>query len=269
MHSRSKILMRPLRRSWHFAVVAGVLATALRAAEVRKPNVLFIAIDDLTRALGCGGHPVVQTPHIDRLARTGIYFPRAYTQIPLCNPSRASLLTGLRPDITSVYDLGRHFREQLPEVVTLPQLFRRAGWWTGRVGKIFHYGVPGDIGTNGLDDAPSWDRVVNPKGRDVADRALIVNPIPARPISAALSWLAAEGSDAEQTDGMIASAAIEVMTQQQSGPFFLAVGFFRPHTPFVAPKKYFDLYPLDKIQLATAPAGDRDDIPAAAFAHNN
>ena len=261
--------MRWLRRVWHFAVVSGFLATAVGAAEVRRPNVLFIAIDDLARVLGCYGHPVVQTPHIDRLARTGVCFQRAYNQIPLCNPSRASLLTGLRPDLTTVYDLGRHFREQLPDVVTLPQLFRRAGWSTARVGKIFHYGVPGQIGTNGLDDSPSWDRVVNPKGRDVADRTLISNPTPARPISAALSWLKADGSDAEQTDGMIASAAIDLMTQMKGEPFFLGVGFFRPHTPYVAPKKYFDLYPLEKIQLPSAPAGDRDDIPAPAFAHNN
>src|SRR5688500_12161033 len=262
-------LIRLLRRVWQVGLVIGLVLASGRAAEVRKPNVLFIAIDDLARVLGCYGHPVVKTPNIDRLARTGVCFQRAYNQIPLCNPSRASVLTGLRPDLTTVYDLGRHFREQVPDVVTLPQAFRRAGWWTGRVGKIFHYGVPGDIGTNGLDDAPSWDRVVNPKGRDVADRALIVNPIPARPISAALSWLIADGADVEQTDGLIASAAIELLTEQRSRPFFLGVGFFRPHTPYVAPKKYFDLYPLDKIQLPSAPATDRDDIPAAAFAHNN
>ena len=251
-----------------FVAIIGV-ATCAGAADTRKPNVLFIAIDDLARSLGCYGHPVVQTPNIDRLARSGVCFQRAYNQIPLCNPSRASVLTGLRPDITTVFDLGRHFREQLPDVVTLPQLFRGAGWWTGRVGKIFHYGVPGDIGTNGLDDAPSWNRVVNPKGRDVADRALIVNPTPARPISAALSWLMADGADAEQTDGMIASAAIQLMSEQRDGPFFLGVGFFRPHTPYVAPKKYFDLYPLEKIQLPHSPPNDRDDIPAVAFAHNN
>ena len=269
MHSQRTNLLRQLRRVWLFAVIIGLLATTVRAAEARKPNVLFIAIDDLARVLGCYGHPVVKTPHIDRLARTGVCFQRAYNQIPLCNPSRASVLTGLRPDLTTVYDLGRHFREQLPDVVTLPQLFRRAGWWTARVGKIFHYGVPGDIGTNGLDDSPSWDRVVNPKGRDVADQSLISNPTPARPISAALSWLVADGSDTEQTDGMIASAAIELMTQQQGAPFFLGVGFFRPHTPYVAPKKYFDLYPLETIRLPAAPSGDRDDIPAHAFAHNN
>ena len=259
-------------RSFPLCVVLLVftaLIAGATAAPANRSNVLFIAVDDLSRALGCYGHPIVQTPHIDRLARSGVTFSRAYNQIPLCNPSRASLLTGLRPDTTRVYDLGRHFREEVPDVVTLPQLFRQAGWWTGRVGKIFHYGVPGQIGTNGLDDPASWDEVVNPKGRDVTDEKLITNPTPERPISAALSWLVADGSDEEQTDGMIATAAIELMTKHRDRPFFLGVGFFRPHTPYVAPRKYFELYPLEKIQLPVTPAGDRDDIPAIAFAHNN
>lgn len=245
------------------------LAIGAHAAEPRGPNVLFIAVDDLGRALGSYGNPLVRTPHIDRLARTGVRFARAYNQIPLCNPSRASVLTGLRPDVTTVYDLTRHFREQVPDAVTLPQLFRRSGWWTARVGKIYHYDVPAGIGTNGLDDPASWDRVVNPKGRDVTEESLITNPSPARPVSAALSWLAADGADTEQTDGMVASEAIALMSAKRDRPFFLGVGFFRPHTPFVAPKKYFDLYPLDTIHLPATPAGDRDDIPAIAFAHNN
>ena len=234
-----------------------------------KRNVLFIAIDDLGVALGCYGHPLARTPHIDGLAATGVRFDRAYNQLPLCNPSRASVLTGLRPDTIKVYDLDRHFRDEVPEVVTLPQAFRRGDWRTERVGKIFHYDVPRGIGTNGLDDPTSWDAVFNPRGRDVADEALIVNPTPARPVSAALSWLAAEGGDEEQTDGLIATEAIARMALNRDRPFFIAAGFFRPHTPFVAPKKYFELYPLEQIELPFAPAGDRDDIPPVAFAHNN
>ena len=254
-------------------LLAGVLFSILvvgpAAASVEKPNVLFIAIDDLGAALSCYGHPLVQTPHLDRLAATGVRFSRAYNQLPLCNPSRASVLTGLRPDTIKVYDLDRHFRDEVPEVVTLPQAFRLAGWRTERVGKIYHYDVPRGIGTNGLDDPPSWDVVFNPRGRDVTDEALIVNPTPARPVSAALSWLAAEGRDEEQTDGMIATEAIRRLRAMSDRNFFLAVGFFRPHTPYVAPKKYFDLYPLEKIHLPRAPANDREDIPPAAFAHNN
>ncbi len=238
-------------------------------AAAPRRNVVFIAIDDLGNVLGSAGHPVAQTPHLDRLAAGGVRFDRAYCQIPLCNPSRASVLTGLRPDVTRVYDLDRPFRAQAPDAVTLPQLFRRNGWFTARVGKIYHYDVPQGIGTDGLDDELSWDLAVNPKGRDAREEALITNPLPARPISAALSWLAADGADEEQTDGMIASEAIALLARRRDRPFFLGVGFFRPHTPFVAPKKYFDLYPLEKIQLPPAPAGDRDDIPPIAFAHNN
>ena len=235
-----------------------MLASSLSA----KPNVVFIAIDDLA-------NDCTHTPHIDRLAASGVRFDRAYNQIPLCNPSRASVLTGRRPDATQVYDLDRHFREALPDVVTLPQLFRQNGWFTGRVGKIYHYDVPNGIGTDGLDDKPSWQLVVNPHGRDVTDEKLITNPTPQKPVSAALSWLAADGTDEEQTDGMIATEAIQLLEKHRDEPFFLGVGFFRPHTPFVAPKKYFDLHPLDSIRLPEVPADDRSDIPVAAFAHNN
>ena len=233
-----------------------------------KPNVLFIAIDDLAPALRCYGNLIANTPHVDRLAASGVRFDRAYNQLPLCNPTRASVMTGLRPDTIKVYDLDRHFRDELPKVVTLSQTFMRNGWWAGRVGKIYHYNVPASIGTDGFDDPPSWQKTVNPKGRDKTDEALIFNAEPHRKISAALSWLAAEGTDEEQTDGMITTEAIKLMAQKRDKPFFLGVGFFRPHTPFVAPKKYFAMYPLKDMRLPYAPKGDRDDIPTAAFAHN-
>ncbi len=234
-----------------------------------KPlNVLFIASDDLTQAIACYGDPIAVTPNLDRLSDMGVRLDNAYCQIPLCNPTRASLLTGLRPDTLKVYDLSRHFRDEKPDVVTLPQLFRKNGYKSMRVGKLYHYGVPRQIGTNGLDDPQSWDEVVNPKGRDVEEERLITNLEPHRPISAALSWLAAEGTDEEQTDGMITTEAIRLMDENRNRPFFLGVGFFRPHTPYVAPKKYWDLYPLEKIKMPYAPDDDREDIPKVAFAHN-
>ena len=254
-----------LRASVLFAVL---LPAAAAAGDQSAPNLLFIAIDDLACRLGCYGDAVAKTPHVDRLAASGVRFDRAYNQIPLCNPSRASVLSGLRPDQIRVYDLDRHFRDELPNVVTLPQYFKRAGWFTARVGKIYRYNVPDGIGTDGLDDPPSWATTVNPKGRDTREEHLIFNAEPHRRISAALSWLAADGEDEEQTDGLIASAAIELMREHRDAPFFLGVGFFRPHTPYVAPKKYFDLYPLEAMRLPFAPEGDRDDIPVAAFAHN-
>jgi iduronate 2-sulfatase len=254
-----------------FFVVILCLSFVSVGWSASKPNVLFIAIDDLAPALRCYGDLIAKTPHIDRLAASGVRFDRAYNQLPLCNPTRASVMTGLRPDTIKVYDLDRHFRDEVPKAVTLSQTFMRNGWWAGRVGKIYHYNVPASIGTDGFDDPPSWKQTVNPKGRDKTDEHLIFNAEPHRKISGALSWLAAEGTDEEQTDGMIATEAIKLMAVKRNDkePFFLGVGFFRPHTPYVAPKKYFAMYPLKDMRLPYAPKGDRDDIPTAAFAHNN
>ena len=243
------------------------LISHLLAADT-KPNILFIAADDLSCALGCYGDPIAKTPHLDRLASTGTCFLNAYNQLPLCNPTRASVMTGLRPDTIKVYDLDRHFRDEVPDAVTLSQQFMKHGWWAGRVGKIYHYNVPASIGTDGFDDPPSWQKTVNPIGRDKSDEHLVFNAEPHRKISAALSWLAADGKDEEQTDGMIATEAIRLMEEHKKDPFFIAAGFFRPHTPFVAPKKYFDMYPLEEMRLPFAPSDDREDIPTAAFAHN-
>ena len=245
-----------------------VLLGGMLSAPGAKTNVLFISVDDLAATLGCYGDVMAKTPHIDALAASGVRFSHAYNQLPLCNPSRASLMTGLRPDTIKVYDLDRHFRDELPNVVTLSQHFHQNGYHAARVGKIYHYNVPASIGTDGFDDPPSWNQTINPKGRDKTDEALIFNAEPHRKISAALSWLAAEGTDEEQTDGMITSEAIRLMEEHREEPFFIAAGFFRPHTPFVAPKKYFDLYPLEDIRLPYAPGEDRQDIPEAAFAHN-
>ena len=245
-----------------------ILGLASPAVSEDKPNILFISVDDLAASLGCYGDLIAKTPHIDRLAATGVRFDRAYNQLPLCNPTRASVMTGMRPDRIKVYDLDRHFRDEVPDAVTLSQQFIKSGYFAARVGKIYHYNVPASIGTDGFDDPPSWLLTVNPKGRDKDEEDLIFNAEPHRKISAALSWLAAEGTDEEQTDGMITTEAIKIMEEKKDEPFFLGVGFFRPHTPYVAPKKYFNMYPIEEMRLPYAPVGDRDDIPTAAFAHN-
>lgn len=260
--------------TFRISILGGVILACVThvidafAETSTKPNVLMIAVDDLACTLGCYGDLVAKTPNIDALASRGVCFQRAYNQLPLCNPTRASLMTGLRPDTIKVYDLNRHFRDEVPDAVTIPQAFQKAGYFAARVGKIYHYNVPASIGTDGFDDPPSWQRTVNPKGRDKDEEDKIFNAEPHRKISAALSWLAADGDDTEQTDGMIATEAIKMMEEKSDEPFFLAVGFFRPHTPYVAPKKYFDLYPPEDMRLPYSPEDDRDDIPVAAFAHN-
>ncbi|RPH40772.1 MAG: DUF4976 domain-containing protein [Planctomycetota bacterium] len=230
-----------------------------------KMNVLSIAVDDMNNDLGCYGHPFVKSPNIDRLAKRGVRFDRAYCQFPLCSPSRASLMTGLRPDTTRVFDLAYHFRKGLPDVVTLSQLFKNNGYFAGRVGKIYHYGNPGDIGTNGLDDAPSWTQVVNPSGRDKKIEKEIINHTPKRGLGSAMCFFAdKEGKDEDHTDGKVATETIKLLEEHREKPFFLACGFYRPHTPYVAPQKYFDLYPMETIQLPQEP-DHRKSIPKPAL----
>lgn len=250
--------------SRHLAGLLVVLALGapLRAAQL---NVLFIAVDDLNTRLGCFGDARVKTPHIDRLAARGVRFDHAYCQYPSCGPSRASVLTGLRPQTTGVLDNRTRLRDALPDALTLPQWFRKQGYHAARAGKIFHQDVPTHIGGSGLDDAESWDEVINPRGRDKDDEHLLTVHTPDLPLPDQMAYLAAEGTDAEQTDGKVASATIRLLQAHAAKPFFIAAGFYRPHLPGIAPRQWFDLYTLDQTTLPALPAGYRQQVPAAAL----
>ena len=252
--------------------------SAAMAAPAPKLNVVLIISDDLNCDLGCYGAAGLQTPNIDRLAGRGVLFDHAYCQFPLCSPSRSSFLSGRRPNVTGVLTNPRpktpmspNLREKIPDTITLPQAFKRGGWFAARVGKLYHYGVPADIGTSSLDDYPSWDQVINPRGRDREEQEKIFSLRPGE-LGSTLSWLADdEGEDNDHTDGVGATEAIRLLERfkREARPYFLAVGFYRPHTPFVAPKKFFDLYPLDKIVLPPLSADDRTRSPAPAFASSH
>lgn len=234
-------------------------------APSRRPNVLLIMADDLNDDMGTFGHTIVKTPNLDRLAQRGVRFDRAYTQFPLCSPSRVSLLTGLRPDTTKIYELQTNFRTILPDAVTLPQMFKRNGYVAARVGKIYHYGNPGDIGTSGLDDPASWDLVVNPRGVDKDEETKLTNLTPARGLGSALAYYASPAPDEEHTDGKVATEVIALLEKNKDRPFFIGAGFYRPHCPFIAPRKYFDMYPLDRITAPKWSPDDVDKVPPPAW----
>ena len=231
--------------------------------ESTPPNILLLMSDDLTRTLGCYGHPLAKTPNLDALAKRGVLFERAYCQFPHCNPSRASMLSGMRPNTTGVTNNADNLYINVPGVVTLPHYFRKNGYATARCGKIFHLGVPS--GDESMDDPNAWDF-----GTPFKDE----RPYPPRRKSVVvvetsekkgLPWTETTGTDDDLVDGNFAKTAIEWLEHRDpKKPFLLAVGFHRPHLPLVAPAKYFDLYPFDDIKLPSEPADDEADIPFPA-----
>lgn len=244
------------------------VATNAVNGQKQKMNVLFISVDDMNNDLGCYGHPLVKSPNIDRLASKGIAFANSYCQFPLSSPSRSSVLTGMRPDKTRVFNLTYHFRQGMPDVVTMPQMFINNGYYVARVGKMYHYGNPGDIGTNGLDDKLSWTERFNPAGRDKTSLELdVINYTPRRGLGSSMSFLNdLTGKDEEHTDGRVAEEAIRLLKNNKGKPFFIAAGFYKPHCPWITPGKYFDMYNPGDMELPEISGTTAGNYPAQALA---
>ena len=235
--------------------------------QIKRPNILFIPIDDLRPELGCYGNNIIKTPNIDKLAYQGVVFDRAYCQQALCNPSRASLLTGLRPDSIQVWDLIADFRSRVPNAMTLPQFFKEKGYTTIGIGKTFHNDIPDDV---------SWTQQIYLDGFPFDPDAVYANEENLSILQKKINGMkekgrlpdrfghyyakarAVEKSEVDDDfyyDGAQTTRALQLLNElnQESEPFFLSVGYYRPHLPFNAPKKYWDLYNASEIPLASNP----------------
>ena len=271
-----------------------LLATATAASVVAKPNVLFVISDDLNSMLSGFGHRECKTPNLDQFAKTGVSFTRAYCQFPLCGPSRASLMSGQYPIVNGVMGNGGHLN---PQRVTLPKHFANHGYWSARVSKIYHMGIPVDIvqGTSGRDHAPSWGEAYNIRALETLTPGKVANfthpEVVAGYPKLREQWHAVKPNDKSYSmprsvrgdfavvevadedtsllpDTLAADKAIELLRQRptQKQPFFLAVGFVRPHFPFISTESSLRPYDPKTIALPKFPADDQADMPAQAIA---
>lgn len=234
-----------------------------KAADADKPNVLFISVDDLNDWIGClGGHPQAKTPNFDRLAASGMLFTNAHCPAPACNPSRGAIMTGISPHVSGLYDNRQKMRERMPDAELLPKHFSNHGYWSAGSGKLLHYFI----------DASSWDAYYPPK--ETEDPFPRTYYPPKRPVNlprggpwqyVETDWAALDVTDEEFGGDWLVSKWIgEQLAKKHDKPFFLACGIYRPHEPWFVPRKYFEPFPLEKIEL---PPGyrkdDLDDLPTA------
>jgi iduronate 2-sulfatase len=241
-------------------VMSAALTT--HAAPVKRPNVLFIVADDMNNHLGCYGHDV-KTPSIDELARRGMRFDRAYCQVPVCNPSRVSFLSGLRPDKTQVFTLVTHTRAHLGDWVMLPEYFRKSGYFTAQIGKIYHT-------DDGFEDPRSWNIEIREFGKRPSEDDVIKAGEPGGAGQHTIDWASLSTPDEKTPDGIVARRAVQIMKEAEgrNQPYFLGIGFRRPHAPYAAPRKYFDLYPPESIKLPEkGPSGHFAILLPAAINH--
>lgn len=259
------------------ASVIAVSPSLMHAAD--RPNVLMIVVDDMNDWVGClGGHPDVQTPNIDRLAQRGMLFTNAHCAAPVCNPSRVATLTGRRPSNTGIYDNSVKWHEVLLDIPTIPQHFHSHGYHVAGGGKVNHH-MPGFNRRSDWDGY--FDQVFDGHYQDQLARGLDVSdfrwpdgfPLNRIPAVQAFSkppqnpnefdWGPFDKPDLEMGDGQLVAWAEQYLAKPPKQPFFLATGIYRPHLPFYAPRKYFDLYPLDRITLPEIKADDCNDLPPA------
>ncbi len=247
-------------------VIAQLFTASFANSNKDKLNVIMIVLDDLRTELNCYGVDAVHSPNIDRLAKKGMLFEHAYAQYPVCNPSRASFLSGLRPDEVGITSNTTPLRRIQPDLVTLPQLFRENGYYTAGLGKIYHLSVD-ETNERGkkilFEDPQSWDYFFDalgkttPLGKKGEGRNLTDGKVPWA------NWKATQGGDEDQPDGQIAAEVIRILEERHDAPFFLGYGIHKPHDPFIAPHTYFELYPEGTTQLADQP---KDRIKPPKFA---
>ncbi len=244
------------RRQFLTTLGVGLACASLNAAT--RPNVLFIAVDDLNDWIGClGGHPQTKTPNYDRLAARGVLFTNAHCAAPLCNPSRAALMTGIAPATSGVYENNQPWRKSpvLQNAVTIPQHFRANGYKAIGSGKIYHDSFP---------DPQSWDEFFPSLDKQKpADPRPSKTPVNGIPNAAHFDWgpLGSDVHDSAMGDFQVVDWVTSQLAKRHDQPLFLACGLFRPHLPWYVPQKYFDMFPLDKIELPSVKADDLDDVP--------
>jgi arylsulfatase A-like enzyme len=227
-----------------------VVGPAAAAEPASRPNILLIAVDDLNHWVGhLGRSKQVRTPNIDRLAARGVTFTRAYCAAPLCNPSRAAILSGLRPSTTGIYDNPTDWRPLIPEALTLPSHLRKHGYRAAGAGKIYH---------GGFDRRSEWDDYHRGGAGRSGERVAAVRGRAGR-----LPWAQLDAGDDALGDHHVVTWASEELGKKHEKPFFLAVGLYRPHLPWNVPRKYFDMYPLDAIELPPFREDDLADLPPA------
>ncbi|MDB4614223.1 sulfatase [bacterium] len=275
-------MLNEIRRSiWLAGIVAIAVGGFSQAAFAERPNVLMIVVDDMNDWVGClGGHPDVKTPNIDRLAARGMLFANAHCAAPVCNASRVATLTGRRPGSTGIYDNSVRWHEAIPNITSIPQHFKTNGYHVVGGGKVYHH-MPG---FNRMDDWHSYrDQQFDGHYQDLLHRGLEVKsfqfpdgfPLNKLPNVKALrkppknprefDWGPLDKADDETGDGRMIAWAETVLRNAPAEPFFLAAGIYRPHLPFYAPKKYFDLYQRESIRLPDLNPNDLDDLPTTGL----